>query len=734
MSEKNDISLGRTAGLILCAMLMLAGIADLAGAFRATAASGAFALMGGAAAAEVLFFFLRKKWDISLLRSAGKLLVIAVLLELTVFQYPSYRMMFSDAPELTLLENAEGEGFHGSDKTALPLTFPSLDVPAETVWVDIEWDNEYTKAVDFTADISDQSCAEPRLKLVGTEIVRGCGQSQYAIIQASGNVNFLRLNFTGRDYGDSFRIRGVVLNRPVPFDVSPLRVLLILLGGMLLHGLMFSVRMSRPFEEEQRLCGRMCAVVTGAAVVLVSMMCLSLVPEKTLWEAFRRNEGDQMTEEMVLAAEDGRTYLYVLGADDPLLQMENPYDWSIRSADNILYSWDHVLYKGKYYSYYGVAPLLLLVPYHLVTGHFFPAETAVLLFSAAGAVLLAMCYLAVIRRWFRRAPAGNVLAGLIVLLAGCGIWFCTGRPKFYEIAITSGFCCVAGGALLLVSSDIIGSGKLRPLRLAGGSLLLGMAVLCRPTLAVYAVCGGVWVLWGAFSRKKDRLPALLWGLLPLIAAAAFQMWYNYVRFDNVLEFGIKYSLTVNDFTHTRFHLHFALISLYNFLLAPPAFIPDYPYITAPFSMIGVNGYYFKDFGTASGLLFRALPVFGLLLCGRALRTVPERKERLKWALLGGLPCVVMPMAIIFSTWESGYAVRYLPDFSWLMIMGGVFCLFRLEQFSGDRAEKLFLRYGLAVSALAAVIVNGVQAYAFAFRSDVYPLEAYSLRRLMEFWI
>ena len=730
----NGASVKSVVGRIFCVMLMAAGVADLCGLFRSTAASGAFALMGGAAALELIFGFLQKKWDIPVLRFGGKLLILAVILELTVFQYPSYRSVFGSGSETVLLSGAEGEQYQGKDQTPLVLTFNDVGIPIDTLWVDISWDGEYTKSVAFTADISDEACAEPRVKIIESQIVRGSSQSAYSIAQLSGNAGTMRLSFTGSDFGDLFTIRSIVANRTVPFDVSPIRVLMLLLGGMFLHGLFFSKRMGSPFSQESQLCGSLCAFVTAGAVIGACALCLTLIPEEHLGDAFRRNEGDQLTEELVVAFEDGRTYLHELEPDDPLLQMENPYDWSARGDGTFPYSWDHVLYDGKYYSYYGVAPLLLFVPYHLVTGHFFPAEIAVMLFSAAGLILLALTYLAVVRRWFAHIPAGTVLGGLVVLLSASGAWFCAGRPKFYEIAITSGLCCVAGGALLLITSGIISGEKLRPVRLGGASLLLGLAVLCRPTLAVYAACGAVWILWGAFSRKKERLPILLWGLLPMAAAAVFQMWYNYDRFGDVLEFGIKYSLTVNDFTHTEFHLHFVLISLYDLLITPPAFFPDYPYISTPFSMLGVNGFYFKDYGTVSGLFSRGWTALGLLLGWRALKGLPDRKARIKTAVLVGLPCLIAPLIIVISTWESGYAVRYAADFSWPMILGGTAVLFALSSRGNAPVRSLLLRRGMALAAVYAVLVNGIQAVTFAYRSDVYPLAAERLRRTFELWL
>ena len=55
------------------------------------------------------------------------------------------------------------------------------------------------------------------------------------------------------------------------------------------------------------------------------------------------------------------------------------------------------------------------------------------------------------------------------------------------------------------------------------------------------------------------------------------MIYNYARFGSVFDFGIQYSLTINDFTAAQYHTHFVLIGFFNYLLAVPSFIPVFPF-------------------------------------------------------------------------------------------------------------------------------------------------------------
>ena len=60
--------------------------------------------------------------------------------------------------------------------------------------------------------------------------------------------------------------------------------------------------------------------------------------------------------------------------DNPLLEgvvvdPENPYDRAARDKAGVWYMWDRALYNGKYYSYFGIAPILTVYyPCQLLTG------------------------------------------------------------------------------------------------------------------------------------------------------------------------------------------------------------------------------------------------------------------------------------------------------------------------------------------------------------------------------
>jgi hypothetical protein len=302
------------------------------------------------------------------------------------------------------------------------------------------------------------------------------------------------------------------------------------------------------------------------------------------------------------------------------------------------------------------------------------------------------------------------------------------------MAISAGFMCLTATAYLIFTSGIIGGGKPNLPRIFLSSMLMGLSVMCRPTLAVYAVCGVVFFALNAKKQGKGgMLKYICCAFLPICCLGAFQMYYNYARFVSVFEFGIKYSLTINDFTHTEFHLHNMLVGVYNFLLAPPAFIPDYPFVSAPFSFIGLNSFYFKDEGTISGLIFLVPPIFGYLSGKKALKLIPDRKNKILSALAVGTMGIIMPLVIVCAAWESGYSARYMADFSWQAVMGAYAVLFLQYTKSENAEKKRVFTAAMGICAVYTLIVVGIESFVFAFPMISFPEFADMLNRFAAFY-
>ncbi len=745
---------------LLAILFIVVGCLDLLNIVDFAQYDGAFTLCGAAGILEYFVYMITRKKECRTVRFFGKFLLVVTILELTLFQLPSYQVMFDSGYEETEihLTDALCEGgvpsfgeMDGEKYTMISGTqevifsFNNLQQRVGSIAVDFELSSNATKA-HVLVDITDDTTDSYRYNIAEMVLSDGNTRTGYVACQFSGDVQNMRLKFSCYEDEHALIIKSVTLNAPLAFNVSAVRFLLILVLGTFAYAIVCSPLLRRSYENA-RISSRVGSIaITCVMLALACTMVISELGTENFSQHFQNTQGNQISQELVDAFENGQLHLL----DEPsqeLLALENPYDRATREAAGVSLKWDHVLYEGKYYSYYGIAPVLLLfLPYHMITGFYFSTDLAVLLFSLIGIVFLALTYTAIIKRWFSKVPVACVLAGLTVLFSVCGIWYSLGRPLFYEISISSGFAFVAMGAYFLFSSNVLSSGKTSLVRIALASLFSGLAVLCRPTLAVYSICTCLFFLFG--FKKSGQIPAedgtvrncrirqigyVLCALLPLMTLGIIQMWYNYARFDSPLDFGIQYSLTINDFTAAEYHTHFVLIGLYNYLFAAPNFSTHYPFITTPFARFGVSGYYFSDNGNTSGIIFLAFPVLGYLLAPRALRRTENRRQRWQWVLLIGMSCILMPLVILFSIWESGYAVRYVADFSWQIVIGALAILFFLYQKTQNETKKNFLHWFMAVSVVAAVILNGMQIFSFSFPDGSYPELSRQVDQMFAFW-
>lgn len=730
---------------------VLLGISDITGLIDTGMFHGAFAVAGTVLLLEKACNIIRSRIQSRTLKFFGRIILVASLLELTVFQFPSYRIFSGDYKQQTLsvsdaasVNTGEKTGnikVKGKDTTTV--TFENINKKVGTIKINVATANSDSLSVNI--DATDETSALYRPSVIRADVVTTNPSTAYTTVLLSGNVGSLQFNFSGKNDYDLFDISSIELNTPIPFEISVLRMMLIIIISTLAYAVAFSGLMNRTYKENLKLCEIASLVITVSAVLIAFGMTCAKIPSDSE-NYFFQQEGNQISEELVSAFENGQVSLLREPAKE-LLEMDDPYDRYLRESVTSKEAWDHVLYNGKYYSYYGIAPVILLfLPYHLITGSFFPTEIAVFLFSSLGLVFLAMTYNAIIKRRFSRIPSGCYIAGLAILLTACGIWYSVGRPLFYEISISSGFAFTTLGAYFLISSNVTENGEISIKKITLASLFLAIAVLCRPTLAVYSICACVYYATG-FSNsakvcekdgsiktvKSRKIKYILGALIPFVVLGSVQMWYNYARFDSPFDFGIKYSLTINDFIDSEYHTLFVLIGIFAYIFAVPSLRFEYPYVETPFSYLRANGYYFKDLGQTSGILFLAIPVFAYLLGGKALRKLPDRRTKIKYSVITLLPCVIMPSVIMFSIWESGYAVRYTADFSWQIIMGAYVILFFLYQSTKNKTVKKFFRYFMAFSVTTAFIINIPQIFNFTFPDYDYPLITSQFCELIEFW-
>ena len=748
----------------LCAALVLAFIAaaELLHIINMGAYSGAFTVLGAMAGISALVCTMNKKRRYHSAVWAIKAVLIAAVLEATVFNAPTFRMWFGSyksvyfsAEECTDVKDTNfraetGELDVRGDRTSV-FTLEDINFEVADVYVDLDFDTR-TKAAEVSIDAMDETCAvQCRPAIAEGRPVIKRPHSQYIQLHLSGDVSKLKISVSPFNSG-AVSVKGIGLNQQIPMSVSWARLALIIFGIVFWQLMMNSKTMQQSITKNKRIFRLAAVFITDIACLAAVVVTFVKLDNYSIIDIMKQPKGNQMTQELVEAFENGSTSLLKKPSAE-LNEFPTPYTGDARDKSGLEYQWDHVYFDGEYYSYYGIAPVVLLfLPYHKLTGYFFPDSMAVLLFAIIGIIGLTKLYREFLKKLFPKTPTGIAIAGLIILQVVSGIWFSIGRPDFYEIAMSAGFATLTWAVYFMLSANIIGTEKPVLSRTAVSSLLFAVAVLCRPTLVLYCITAGAFMLLAvpraAGAVKKGKKPEdssrkfryILCALLPMICIGAVQMWYNYDRFGSVFEFGIQYSLTINDFTRTQFHSRLSLVPIYNYMFNPPVFSMEYPNISTDFQFLNAGGFFYADLPSTrntSGLFFLALPMFAYLLSFKALRQLRGRKKKLLTAFYVGVPCLLIPFGIIASVWESGYAVRYMVDFSWQSLLGALAIIFFLYDRLTDKTKKNLVFGFMWFAAMWALIVGGVQAFNQAFRFDVYDLSypemAYDVQRIFAFW-
>jgi hypothetical protein len=333
---------------------------------------------------------------------------------------------------------------------------------------------------------------------------------------------------------------------------------------------------------------------------------------------------------------------------------------------------DLALWGGHFYSTWGPSPVLLFALFRLTPVQM-SQSFAVAFYAFVGlACAVALLHL-LVRRLIPETPNWLVVAATAGLALTNTEPFMLRRPAQYEVAISGGYCFEMAGLLLAV--DAVLGAEARRVRLAAGSLLLGLAMAARPPLGASAL-----VLAAVASyaiRKRGASPRILVSaLVPFVVCGALLAAYNDARFGSVAQFGEPYQLASIDTEHkSTGDLAYIPPGVFSYLLIPPRVAITFPHFflmtVAEYPGPFPPGYAGSDPTVPvepAGGMFPTMPITLLLLClpGLWLRSRRDRRPALLaatgLAILGLLVVVVLAWAL----W--GTTQRYEVDFATLCLI------------------------------------------------------------------
>ncbi len=402
-------------------------------------------------------------------------------------------------------------------------------------------------------------------------------------MRSQGKANGVEVGFY--DFDGEITVSDVKLNSGYKFDFNLIRFALLFVFGCLVYVLRSDGNAKKLRDKTD--CGTASAISSGVCVaVTLFFWYLTASGENGNCysyplEGYIENYSPYI--QQFDAFMKGQLHIDVVPTEE-MLSLENPYN--LEARDGIYYLYDRAFYGGKYYSYFGIAPILLIyIPFYLITG-LLPADSTVMgiltLITAVFVPLTVVKYAKLrninIRPWLA------AICGAGAFFASCALIIQRGFTPFYYIASAAGTAFVSAFALFMLCAldEKKRSNRIIFFVLAGTGFALAFLSRLNSVVAP-AIMIAVFVVFYAIKKIKEKeYTSLITEMLALAAPVAvslvFSLYYNYIRFDNPLQFGADYQLTIADASLYELGADGIVPSFIHYFLQPFGILSEFPYI------------------------------------------------------------------------------------------------------------------------------------------------------------
>ncbi len=277
--------------------------------------------------------------------------------------------------------------------------------------------------------------------------------------------------------------------------------------------------------------------------------------------------------------------LNVLTGPHPIAyRVTDPYDQfsNLSNIPDKFDLFDFSYYDGKYFLCHSPVPTLLFYIPSIVLFKTDIRDAWVVLFFLLGTyVFTSLTILHIQKKCFPdMSQIALVCAYLVAGFGNCAS-FQLQRTDMYEVAISCGVFFFVGALYWLFTSSLAQS-RGNYLRYFLCGLFLGLSVWSRPTYglgAVMLICVTAIYLLVSGSGLKRTSKRMIYLLLPFMICVILFTTYNYLRFDDPFEFGIRYQLTgFNSYKMFTPSLSHMVRWTYFHFLRTPRFSDEFPFI------------------------------------------------------------------------------------------------------------------------------------------------------------
>ncbi len=629
---------------------------------------------------------------------AAVFVIEAVFSNFSFFAYVAGNNPREDfTPDVDNVVIYEGNRTVSLDIPSFPLNSVSYDLRINGID-----DEDVTVKVRY--GISDGNSESPFVVLSETEAVGIEPKRVTAFLRSQGDAEKLEITFDGNC---EFVVSDIKINPDYTFGFNSLRfcalfVLACLIYVLKANGNSKKLRNGMSFDTAATVSVCVCALSALAMWILNASgedgNCIFYPVE-----GYLENQSPYI--QQFDAFMKGQLHFDIKPTEE-LLALENPYNPDLRSG--VYYLYDRAFFDGKYYSYFGIAPIILVYyPFYLLTGVLPVDSTVSGIFSMIAAVFIpsaviewAKCRKNNIRPWFAAVcGVGAFFASLVLLIQ-------RGNTPFYYIASIAGMALVSAFAYWMLKAVGTDKKMQRIIFFFLAGISFAFAFLSRlNSVIVPAVAVAAFVVIYSVKKFKEKNFASLFTemavlALPVVSAVGFSMWYNNARFGNPLQFGADYQLTIADASLYELGADGIIPSIVHYFFQPLGLTEEFPFIGFDYFALSDYGrYVYVDVNCG---VF-ALPFNLLLLLSGFVFMSKKASKNSKILLSSGIAAMFVTAFANFCL--GGVIFRYTSDISLAAaLLSAVVILEICTDIQNNNSAEISRAVKIGVTVLTAVTV------------------------------
>jgi hypothetical protein len=337
---------------------------------------------------------------------------------------------------------------------------------------------------------------------------------------------------------------------------------------------------------------------------------------------------------------------------------------------------DTLIIDQKQYFYSGPLPALLRLPSMILFKKGIPTGAMIIIFCA-GTITFFMLILDELIPPDKKKSIVVVKSTFVVVFTFNGFSLVmVSIPSYHNEAISAAMFFFITALYLLIKVH-----KQRYRINIWSAFFFGLAIsFCAGSrisyILAFVVLGSI--LLAGMLRNSRHIPtseiirSLTLILTPVFVSAGSLLWYNYARFGNVLDFGMKFQLSLyQDYMlqHGIFRYDHFPFNFWSFFFRLPEYIPEFPYLTMPayilkIQSVGPMPYFLLNGNELAVSIFCLMPIMLLSfapLVGGRFKSHAEMTIYLIILTLFAVQVVVISLSL-------AAIARYYYDFLALMMM------------------------------------------------------------------